>query len=29
MKMEKTGIWVDCIDESNIDMAEYYYFENS
>ena len=27
MKIQNTGIWVDGIDESHIDMAEYYYFE--
>ena len=29
MKIQNTGMWVDGIDESHIDMAEYYYFENA
>ena len=27
--IQNTGIWVDCIDESHVDMAEYYYFQNA
>lgn len=29
MKIQNTGIWVDAIDESHVDMTEYYYFENA
>jgi len=27
--IQNTGIWVDGIDESHVDMAEYYYFQNA
>ena len=26
--IDKATIWVDAIDESHVNMAEYYYFEN-
>ena len=29
MNIQNTGIWVDAIDESHVDMTEYYYFENA
>ena len=29
MEIEKANIWVDAIDESHVNMAEYYYFENA
>ena len=27
--IDKATIWVDAIDESHVNMAEYYYFENA
>ena len=29
MEIQKTNIWVDGLDESHVNMAEYYYFENA
>ena len=29
MEIEKANIWVDAIDESHVNMAEFYYFENA
>ena len=29
MELEKVDMWVDGIDESHVNMAEFYYFENA
>ena len=28
MNIQNVGLWVDAIDESHVDLTEYYYFEN-
>ena len=29
MNIQNLGLWVDAIDESHVDLTEYYYFENA